>query len=430
MLRELEQACGTACRCRCRRFPTRPARIARRWIRAGADRGSGRRTRRTARDRSRAQLSRNAARRPSTAGPAIRKCVSRHCVSLSALPSHSSAMPTPPVKPIASSTIMTLRCVRWLIWLSRKRRSGRNQRNDDAGSLHRVDQAIARSGATPGVEQDPHPHTVPGALGERVRELAADAPFPVDEREEVDRVVGLLDRVEHRGKDLVAVAQHVDAVAFGRGNADHAFDRRGRRHAVPRPTSPARRAPTLVTPRRAPVRGARPLVRLGVFDLLCVLRLAGAGADRFELGGDRAAEQHRDRREQRPQQAARPCRPAVRRSARTTCSSRRTRPGRRSRRANRRPRRPRRTPAMTVPVGAGAGDQRKSIVIASVDEHHAGRPPNHLPSVVQGGVVDRVADRLPERQQRERGQRQRARRTVRASARPYFCTVGRSCSTP
>ena len=32
MLRELEQACGTACRCRCRRSPMRRARIARRWI--------------------------------------------------------------------------------------------------------------------------------------------------------------------------------------------------------------------------------------------------------------------------------------------------------------------------------------------------------------------------------------------------------------
>ena len=75
-----------------------------------------------------AQLSRNAARSPSTAGPVTRKCVSRHSDSSRAFPCHSSAIPTPPVKPTASSTIMTLRWVRWSILLGSNRRSGRNQR--------------------------------------------------------------------------------------------------------------------------------------------------------------------------------------------------------------------------------------------------------------------------------------------------------------
>ena len=48
---------------------------------AWVGRGSGRRRRRTARGSVSAQLSRNAARSPSTAGPRIRKCVSRHSCS-------------------------------------------------------------------------------------------------------------------------------------------------------------------------------------------------------------------------------------------------------------------------------------------------------------------------------------------------------------
>ena len=38
-------------------------------------------------------------------------------------------------------------------------------------------------------------------------------------------LLGALDRLEHRREDLVAVAQDVDAVAFGCRNADDAFDR-------------------------------------------------------------------------------------------------------------------------------------------------------------------------------------------------------------
>ena len=75
-----------------------------------------------------AQSAKNAARRPSTAGPRIRKCVSRHSDGPRASPRHSSAMPTPPVNPISSSTTITLRCVRWFTSPIRMRPKGRNQR--------------------------------------------------------------------------------------------------------------------------------------------------------------------------------------------------------------------------------------------------------------------------------------------------------------
>ena len=90
------------------RSPTRRARTARRDCPAWVGRGSGRRRRRRARDRSRTSCRgtrRAARRRPDPrCGSACRATRARCAAS----PSHSSAMPTPPVKPIASSTIMHL----------------------------------------------------------------------------------------------------------------------------------------------------------------------------------------------------------------------------------------------------------------------------------------------------------------------------------
>jgi hypothetical protein len=37
-------------------------------------------------------------------------------------------------------------------------------------------------------------------------------------------VPGLVDRLQHCREDLVAVAEHIDAVAFGGRHADHALD--------------------------------------------------------------------------------------------------------------------------------------------------------------------------------------------------------------
>ena len=116
-----------------------------------------------------------------------------------------------------------------------------------------------------------------------------------------------LDRVEHRGKDLVAVAQNVDAVAFGRGDADDAFDGPPNSSAVSATRrSGSRNASICVlasslakvtTIRPAGCRSGSPSgSECSTFSASCGLRIAGA--NRFELRADRAAEQHGDRREQ------------------------------------------------------------------------------------------------------------------------------------
>ena len=173
-----------------------------------------------------AQLSRKAARSPSTAGPWMRKCVSRHSCSLRASPCHSSAMPTPPVKAIASSTIEHL-AVRAVVHGSEPEPAQRSEPpHVHAGRVHVVDQRRGPSGARPTRRAARAPARRPApAPASRRGELGADLAAPVDEREEVDRVLGAGDRVEHRREDLVAVAQHVDAVALGRGHADDALER-------------------------------------------------------------------------------------------------------------------------------------------------------------------------------------------------------------
>jgi hypothetical protein len=74
-----------------------------------------------------------------------------------------------------------------------------------------------------GVEHHADAHTGLGACRQGLGELGTDAAAPVDEREEVDGVLSLLDRAEHGGKNLVAVAQDVDAVALRGRYTDDAF---------------------------------------------------------------------------------------------------------------------------------------------------------------------------------------------------------------
>ena len=71
------------------------------------------------------QLSLNAAWNCATTGPSILKCVSRQWSGFSAVPSHWSAIPTPPVNPMRPSTMRSLRCVRWLSRRRLYQRSGR-----------------------------------------------------------------------------------------------------------------------------------------------------------------------------------------------------------------------------------------------------------------------------------------------------------------
>ena len=90
--------------------------------------------------------------------------------------------------------------------------------------VHDVDRGrIHRSGSVC-VEQDAHAHTGFRLLGEHLGQMGPDLTPPVDEREEVDRVLGLLDRIEHGREDLATVAERVDSVAFGDRYAEHSLE--------------------------------------------------------------------------------------------------------------------------------------------------------------------------------------------------------------
>ena len=155
----------------------------------------------------------------------MRKCVSRHSSGPRASPCHSSAMPTPPVNPVDSSTIITLRCVRWFSVPSRRRAIGRNQRtctparpsprSAPSPSGVRPTRPAARAPARPNAR-------VPTG-GSRTRRPIS--PFQYTNVSKSIVCVGTSDGVEHRGKDLVAVAQDVDAVALGGRDSDDAFER-------------------------------------------------------------------------------------------------------------------------------------------------------------------------------------------------------------
>ena len=94
------------------------------------------------------------------------------------------------------------------------------------GILHVVDQAPLDRPRAPGVEEDRT--RTPAERAASLREPRSDLALPVDEGEEVDGVLGRLDRLEHRGEDLVTVAEDVDAIALGRGHADDPLERAAR----------------------------------------------------------------------------------------------------------------------------------------------------------------------------------------------------------
>ena len=171
-----------------------------------------------------AQLSRNAARSPSTAGPSMRKWVSRHSSSLRASPCQQSAMPTPPVNPTASSVISTLRWVRWLTWPGRSRRSGRNQWTCAPASSRRESTCLSMVCEPQASSSTPDADPRLGPVAQVAAELLADLAGPVDEGEEVDRVLGLVDGLEHRREDLVPVAEDLHAVALRGRDPEHPLE--------------------------------------------------------------------------------------------------------------------------------------------------------------------------------------------------------------
>jgi hypothetical protein len=89
--------------------------------------------------------------------------------------------------------------------------------------LDRAQHLLVHRVGTPRVQQDADPHAVRRARGQAAPQLVADLAGPVDERQEVDRVLSGVDGLEHRREDLVTVAEDVDAVAFGGGDAEHAL---------------------------------------------------------------------------------------------------------------------------------------------------------------------------------------------------------------
>jgi hypothetical protein len=92
-----------------------------------------------------------------------------------------------------------------------------------AGAAHLVHRGVVDLDAAHPVEQ--HVDLDPGAraFGQRIGEFLADRAGPVDIGFEIDRLLGFADRLQHGGKDLVAVQQDVDLVAFD--------DRRPQQHA-------------------------------------------------------------------------------------------------------------------------------------------------------------------------------------------------------
>ena len=96
--------------------------------------------------------------------------------------------------------------------------------DQDTRRLHQHDHRLVDGSGAVGVEQHSNPSTFARLRGQTGGELLTDGSGPVDERQEIDRVLGTVDRIEHRWEDGVTVLQHIDSIALGRRNADHAFE--------------------------------------------------------------------------------------------------------------------------------------------------------------------------------------------------------------
>jgi hypothetical protein len=83
-----------------------------------------------------------------------------------------------------------------------------------AGLLHQLPILARHARAADGVEQHVDADARAAALRERVGHVARDVAFLVDEAGERDRRLRVADRGEHRREDLVAVQQHLCAVAL------------------------------------------------------------------------------------------------------------------------------------------------------------------------------------------------------------------------
>ncbi|MCU0684196.1 MAG: hypothetical protein MUF34_18470 [Polyangiaceae bacterium] len=95
----------------------------------------------------------------------------------------------------------------------------------DPGRLHRAEQIVVELRAAHPVEQDVHLDPRPRLRGQRLAEASPDLARPVNVGLEVDGALGRVDRRQHRGEDLLAVAQLFDAVVAQHRRAEQVAHR-------------------------------------------------------------------------------------------------------------------------------------------------------------------------------------------------------------
>ena len=165
-----------------------------------------------------AQLSRNAARSPSTAGPVDAEVGVAPLVLVAgvALPLVGDADAAGEADRLVDDQHLAVGAVVHLSRAGAGAAAGTSARARRPASML-VDERRGPWGGRPrrraarAPARPPRPGRRAASANSR-----ADLALPVDEGQEVDRVLGVVDRVEHRREDLVAVAQDVDAVALGR----------------------------------------------------------------------------------------------------------------------------------------------------------------------------------------------------------------------
>ena len=153
------------------------------------------------------QLSRNAAWKCATAGPSMRKWVSRQCSGplRVAEPLVGDADAAGEAHPAVDHEELAVRAVVQPPDRVPARLVVAAQL--DARGLHLLQIRLVDLAAADPVDQDVDAHPGPGPLGERVRERLADRARPVDVCLEGDRLPRGADRVEHRREDLIAVEE-------------------------------------------------------------------------------------------------------------------------------------------------------------------------------------------------------------------------------
>ena len=196
-----------------------------------------------------AQLSRNAARRPSTAGPAHPEVRVAPLVRVAgvALPLVGDAHSAGEAHLLVDDQDLAVGAV---VQLERPESSERTEPPHHAlrpRSMVAIRRAVDGAG-TERIEEDAHPDA--GARPAASR-WARSVPIRPSQYTKVRKSIvcsRLIDRIDHRREDLVAVAQHVDRVALGCGYADDALevtsDAVGRvpRSTHRRPCHPARQS--------------------------------------------------------------------------------------------------------------------------------------------------------------------------------------------